>query len=127
MQELIIAIIVLMIILSVCLGVIIDLISQCKKLKKEIDNISLMSMTLNGGITSEKVDIETISTQVSVPLYELSIIGNYEIPEKVAHLISETFIFELAHRHLISYESSQSFTPDEKVFRATIQVVKPKF
>ncbi len=127
MQALTIILIVLMIILSVCLGVIVDLIFKCKKLKKERDSISLMTMTLNEGITSEKVDIETISTKVSVPLYELSIIDNNEVPEKVAHLISETFIFELARRHLISYESLQSFISDEEVFRATIQVVKPKF
>lgn len=88
---------------------------------------SLVSMTLNEGTTSEKANIETISTQVSIPLYELSITNNLEIPEKVAYLISKNFTFELARRHLISYESSHSLIPDEEVFRATIQVVKPKF
>lgn len=128
MQTLTIILIVLMMILTVCLGVIIDLIFQCKKLKKERDNISLMTMTLDKGITSEKIDIETISTMVSIPLYELSTTNdNGEIPEKVAHLISDNFIFELAHRHLISYESSDSLVRDEKAFRAIIQVVKPKF
>ena len=92
-----------------------------------MDFMVSMSTALNEEVTIEKADIETLSTQVSVPLYELSIIGNDEIPERIAHLISNNFIFELARRHLISYESTSSPIPDERVFRATIQVVKPKF
>ncbi len=119
---------ILLVMLIMCIGAISFLIFQCRKLKKKIEEMdTIMSMTLNEGITSEKADIETLSTMVSVPLYELSITGNVEIPARVAYLISENFISELARRHLISYESSHSFMSDEEVFRATIQVVKPKF
>lgn len=121
---------ILLVSLVMCIGAILFLIFQCRKLRKEIDNMDFMvsmSTALNEEVTIEKADIETLSTQVSVPLYELSIIGNDEIPERIAHLISNNFIFELARRHLISYESTSSPIPDEGVFRATIQVVKPKF